>query len=111
MHTRMSPNNRGYVVLSAEEVAVERHLRRLARSRSYRQQRTLVRSSLNLKTGEVRERARRSGVRVVHYRQGAGFQVVNDGSVTGRDLARVVAAVAGTVEARTHVRRPGLVVG
>jgi hypothetical protein len=74
-------------------VLVMRHLRKLARSRSYVKSVSVERWSVNEQTGEVKVR-RRTVRRKQHYLKGqrSGFLVVNDGPAAARDIARILGA-------------------
>lgn len=70
---------------------VMRHLRKLARSRSYVKKVTVERWSVDYETGVVKVRQRKVNRRS-HYLRGqrAGFLVVNDGPAAARDIARLL---------------------
>ena len=78
---------------SSDVVRVMRHLRKVARSRSYVKKVTVERWSVDERTGEVTVRRRKVNRRQ-HYLRGqrAGFLVVNDGPAAARDIARVLGA-------------------
>ncbi|GAA2084200.1 hypothetical protein GCM10009840_21140 [Pseudolysinimonas kribbensis] len=75
-------------------VVAMRHLRKLARSRSY--VRVVTVDRVNERTGEVRERrVRRRHAYLAGRSTGTGFLSVNDGPSTARDIARLLAADRG----------------
>jgi nitrate reductase beta subunit len=74
-------------------VTVRRHLRKLARSRSYVKKVTVDRWSVDELTGEVTLRRRKVNRRQQYLKgQRAGFLVVNDGPAAARDIARLLGA-------------------
>lgn len=90
----------GHYVSSSEDyrdeqprdvVIVMRHLRKLARSRSFVKKATVERWSIDYETGVVKVRQRKVNRRFSYLRgQRAGFLVVNDGPAAARDIARLL---------------------
>lgn len=74
-------------------VVVMRHLRKLARSRSFVKKVPVDRWQVDAETGVVKVRQRKVNRRS-HYLRGqrAGFLVVNDGPAAARDIARLLGA-------------------
>lgn len=90
-YVRPDLDDRG--VVPADVVVVMRHLRRLARSRSFVKQVTVERWSVDGQTGVVKVRKRKVRRRTKYLQgQRAGFLVVNDGPSTARDIARLLGA-------------------
>jgi hypothetical protein len=73
-------------------VLAMRHLRKLARSRSFVRATTVQR--VRRSTGEVYERTVRRKVSYLAGRQ-TGFLSVNDGPSTARDIARILNGIEG----------------
>lgn len=72
-------------------VVVRRHLRKLARARSYVKPTSVERWSVDVETGVVKVRRRKVNRRFQYFNgQRAGFLVVNDGPSTARDIARLL---------------------
>lgn len=95
--TNTDTNSRHYVKSGSgyadDAVKVMRHLRKLARSRSYVKPVSVERWSVNAETGEVKVRRRNVNRRHEYLRgQRAGFLVVNDGPAAARDIARLLGA-------------------
>lgn len=99
----MTSDNQHYVNTGSEfagdAVRVMRHLRKLARSRSFVKKVSVERWSVDVETGEVVVR-RRNVNRRQHYLRGqrAGFLVVNDGPATARDIARLLGGAIAPAE-------------
>jgi hypothetical protein len=80
-------------VIPPDVVVVMRHLRKIARSRSFVKQVTVERWSVDQATGVVKVRRRKVRRRSQYLRgQRAGFLVVNDGPAAARDIARLLGA-------------------
>jgi hypothetical protein len=78
---------------TSDVVRVMRHLRKLARSRSFVQRVAVERWSVNETTGEVKITRRHVSRRRAYLEgQSAGFLVVNDGPAAARDIARLLGA-------------------
>lgn len=79
-----------------DAVLVMRHLRKLARARSFVRKVEVTRWSVDLSTGVLTERRRRVNRRVEYLAgRSRGFLSVNDGPSTARDIARLLHEVEG----------------
>lgn len=78
---------------SSDVVVVMRHLRKLARSRSYVKPVVVDRWKVDAQTGELTLRRRKVNRRQVYLKgRRSGFLVVNDGPSTALDIARLLGA-------------------
>lgn len=79
-----------------DAVVVMRHLRKLARSRSYVRKTAVERFSVDIRTGEVTSKTRMVNRRVQYLKgRQVGFLAVNDGPSTARDISRLLWDLSG----------------